>query len=392
MYQWIDIRETGTQLPFADFEDWDNTFWRTVELPFSFKYYGVDYTSFKIGDNGLITFEEGAPASFFTDHIPSETISGPAIMPYWTFSGFSDYLYPIEDIGIFYQTYDDKFIITWSYFTNNFGGMGDPVSAQAIFYKNGTMKFQYKKEEGGADITSHFGTIGLQRDANHGVAISEYQPLDYGTTGLAYMVIPATKYSIAPGATLAGQIHIDAKHIYGGQYNESLTIRTNVPGSELLQKPVELTVTGEAQFGFDETVDFGEKMVAFEFGSPKINYIDKVITNEGSAPLEITWAQMTDATQGLSLQIWAYVDGWFGKEWRWADISELYSPWAWETPVFVIKPGDALKVRPVFFPEVTGEFADELVFTTNLGSISVDLKEQQLNLLHWQSALPRSMS
>lgn len=373
VYQWIDIRKTGTQLPFVDFEDFDATFWRTLELPFTFEYYGVEYNAFRIGDNGLIAFDEDAPASLFTDHIPSETIAGPAIMPYWTFSGFSDYLYPIEDIGIFYQAYDDKFIITWSYFTNNFGGMGDPVSAQAIFYKNGTMKFQYKVEEGGADITSHFGTIGLQKDKDHGIAISEYLPLDHGN-GLAYMVIPAKKYSIAPGETLNGQINIDAKNIYGGQYNESLTIRTNVPGSEQLQKPVELTVTGEAQFGFDETVDFGEKLVAMEFGSPKMNYIDKVITNEGSAALEITWAQMTGANAGLSLQIWAYVDGWFGKEWRWADIGELYSPWAFETPVFVVKPGDVLKVRPVFAPETTGEFTDELVFTTNIGSISVTLK------------------
>jgi hypothetical protein len=373
VYQWIDIRKTGTQLPFVDFEDFDNTFWRTLELPFPFEYYGVEYNSFRIGDNGLIAFDEDAPASFFTDHIPSQSIAGPAIMPYWTFSGFSDYLYPIEDIGIFYQSFDDKFIITWSYFVNNFGGMGDPVSAQAIFYKNGAMKFQYKVEEGGADITSHFGTIGLQKDKDHGLAISEYLPLDHGN-GLAYMVIPAKKYSIAPGTTLNGQIHIDAKHIFGGQYNESLTIRTNVPGSEQLQKPVELTVSGTAQFGFEETVSFGEKLVATELGSPKNYYIDKVITNEGSAALEITWAQMTNANAALSLQIWAYVDGWFGKEWRWADISELYSPWAFETPVFVIKPGDELKVRPVFAPETTGVYTDELVFTTNLGPISITLE------------------
>jgi subtilisin family serine protease len=373
VYQWIDIRKTGTQLPFVDFEDFDNTFWRTLELPFPFEYYGVEYNSFRIGDNGLIAFEEDAPASFFTDHIPSQSIAGPAIMPYWTFSGFSDYLYPIEDIGIFYQSFDDKFIITWSYFVNNFGGMGDPVSAQAIFYKNGSMKFQYKVEEGGADITSHFGTIGLQKNKDQGLAISEYLPLDHGN-GLAYMVIPAKKYSIAPGTTLSGQIHIDAKHIFGGQYNESLTIRTNVPGSEQMQKPVELTVTGEAQFGLEEAVDFGEKLVAIEFGSPKNYYIDKVITNGGSAPLEITWAQMTNANAALSLQIWAYVDGWFGKEWRWADISELYSPWAFETPVFVIKPGDELKVRPVFAPETTGAYTDELVFTTNLGPVSITLQ------------------
>jgi hypothetical protein len=243
VYQWIDIRKTGTQLPFVDYDDFDGTFWRTLELPFPIEFYGQQYTSFKIGDNGIISFEDDPEASLFTDGIPSQMHTGPCIMPYWTFSGFSDYLYPIEDIGIFYKAYDDKFIITFSYFTNNFGGMGDPVSAQVIFYKNGTMKFQYKAEEGGADATSQFSAIGLQKDSQTAVVISAYQALDYGS-GLAYVIVPAKTYMVAPGTTLTGEIKIDATNIYGGQYNESLTIQTNVPGSEHLEKPIELTVTG----------------------------------------------------------------------------------------------------------------------------------------------------
>lgn len=370
-YQWIDIRETGTQLPFINFDDYDNTFWRTLELPFPVEFYGEQYTSFKIGDNGLIAFYENPTPSLFTDHIPSQMHSGKCIMPYWTFSGFTDMLYPVEDIGIFYQAYDDKFIITWSYFTNNFGGMGDPVSAQVIFYKNGTMKFQYKKEEGGADLTSQNSTIGWQENSSSGTAISEYQPLDFGV-GLAYILVPSKKYVIAPGETLTGEIRIDAENIFGGQYNEVLKIQTNVPGSENLEKPVELTVTGEAVVAVAEQVDFGRKMVAFEFGNPVNNYADLNITNEGGAPLEISWAQMTDGTQGLSMQIWALMDGWFGPEWRWADIAEIFSPWSGPM-VFTLKPGDALKARAVFAPGASGDFTDELVITTNVGETHVTL-------------------
>jgi hypothetical protein len=97
------------------------------------------------------------------------------------------------------------------------------------------------------------------------------------------------------------------------------------------------------------------------------------ISNDGSASLDITWAQMTDGMQGLSLQIWSLMDGWFGQEWRWADISELYSPWAWTTPTFTIKPGDKLKARATFAPGSSGDFTDELVFTTSLGETSVTL-------------------
>ncbi|MFZ2905462.1 MAG: S8 family serine peptidase [Cyclobacteriaceae bacterium] len=370
-YQWIDIRETGTQMPFVNFDDYEGTFWRTLDLPFPIEFYGVTYTSMKIGDNGIISFEDEPQASFFTDYIPSQTHPGPCIMPYWTFSGFSDYIYPIEDIGIFYQFYDDKFIITWSYFTNNFGGMGDPVSAQVIFYNNGTMKFQYKKEEGGVDATSHFGTIGLQKDSNTGIGISEYLPLDYGTGGLAYIITPAKKYVVAPGSTLSGDIVLDATNIYGGQYNASLKINNNVPNSEFLEKPVELTVTGDGVLAVAESVDFGSKMVQAEGWSYKSYYVDMPMANTGSAPIDITWAQMTDGMQGLSLQIWALVDGWFGPEWRWADISELYSPWAWPTPVFTIKPGESLKARAVFTPSYAGTFTDELVLTTSLGETHI---------------------
>nr|HPM31631.1 S8 family serine peptidase [Chryseolinea sp.] len=367
VYQWIDIRKTGTQLPFVDFDDFQTSFWRTLKLPFPIEYYGVKYDSFKIGDNGIISFEENPEASFFTDHIPTPTHPGACIMPYWTFSGFSDFEYPIEDIGIFYQFFDDKIVITWSYFVNNFGGMGDPVSSQIIFYKNGTMKFQYKAEEGGLDLTSQTTAVGLQKDSATGVYISDHLPLDHGD-GLAYIIVPAKKISIAPNTTLTGQINLDARNVYGGVYNEMLKIQTNVPGSENLEKPIELTVSGEGIFTSESTIDFGSKMIAFEFGSPVINTIDFEIKNEGAAPYEITWANMAaDGGQPFSLQIWTLVDGWFGPEWRWADITELYSPWAWTTPTFTIMPNDVLKVRAAFFPGEAGDFTDELVLTTSIG-------------------------
>jgi hypothetical protein len=343
-----------------------------LELPFPIEFYGESYTSMKVGDNGIISFEDEPQASLFTDYIPSQNHPGACIMPYWTFSGFSDYLYPIEDIGIFYQFYEDKFIITWSYFTNNFGGMGDPVSAQVIFYKNGTMKFQYKREEGGADLTSHFGTIGLQKDNNTGLAISQYEVLDHGS-GLAFVISPVNTYTVNPGATLSGNIILDATNVYGGQYNASLKIHNNVPNMELLEKPVELTVTGDALMEVPESVEFGRKMIMVDGWSNVSYYKDVNLSNTGSAPATITWAQMTDGMQGLSLQVWALVDGWFGPEWRWADVSELYSPWAWPTPEFTINPGDALKARAVFTPSFAGDFTDELVLTTSIGDIQITL-------------------
>lgn len=368
-YQWIDIRKDGTQMSFINWDDFDGTFWRELELPFAISFYGQEYTSVKIGDNGILSFEEEPLALFFTENIPSASHPGPCIMPYWTFSGFSDYLYDIEDIGIFYKFYDDKIIITWSYFTNNFGGMGDPVSAQVIFYKNGTMKFQYKAEEGGADFTSGHSIIGLQRDSETGVVISAYSALDYGTGGLAYIVKPAQRYIVAPGSSLAAEIKLDARNVYGGVYNGELTIRTNVPNQEMLSKPVELTVTGEAEPVLPASIAFGEKMLKFEWGVPVQNTIDFEIGNNGSAPFDISWIQMADGMQGLTLLL--EQDGFWGK--MWTNISEIYSLWAWEIPTYTIKPGDKLAVRAAFSPEMSGAFTDEAVFTTSLGELRLSL-------------------
>lgn len=356
-YQWIDIRETGTQMEFVDYENFEGTFWRELELPFPIEFYGQLYNSFKIGDNGLISFEEEPAASLFTDYIPSTMHPGACIMPYWTFSSFSDMFHPKEEIGIFYQFYDDKIIITWSIFTNNFGGMGDPVSAQVIFYKNGSMKFQYKREDGGVDLTSQNSTIGLQRNSTEGLAISQYAPLDHGD-GLAYIVTPSRRYTVTPGSTLSGTITLDATNIYGGVYTQALKIHSNAPNNELLKKPVELTVTGDANLVLADSVNFGSKQVAFESINPVTNFMDVVFENTGAASMDITYATLIDGTTPLNLMM--LVQDFWGP--MWIPINEI---WFW--PTFTIKPGDKLVARAIFAPIEEGEHADEVILTTSLG-------------------------
>ncbi|MEQ8629397.1 S8 family serine peptidase [Ekhidna sp.] len=372
VYQWIDIRETGSKLPFAEDIFDPSEFWKDLTLPFPITVYGQEYSEIKVGENGVISLEEDPDLMFFNEPLPTATYDGTYIMPYWTFGGFDTYTFPEEEVGIFYEFFDEKIIITWSYLVNNFGGMGDPISAQVIMYDNGTMKFQYKVEEFGSDQTSQFTAVGIQESGSNGIGISNQNSLDHGD-GLAFVLTPTNTYELAPGSTMNAEIHLDAQNIYGGTYNESLMIETNVPSSESLEKPVDLTVTGEAVLVTDETVDFGEKVLAFEWGSPVQNYVDINISNDGSAPLDITWINMLDGTQGFSLQIYTWVDGWFGPELRWADITELYSPWAFETPVFTLNPNESLEARAVFGPAAAGDFTDELVLTTSLGEYTITM-------------------
>ncbi len=372
VYQWVDIRRSGTQLPFVEDPDNNKAYWRDLELPFPFQFYGQTYTKLKIGENGIISFDEDPAIMSFEDHLPTET-EGTFLMPYWSFAGFNTTLFEKQDVGLFYQFYDDKVIISWNYLINRFGGMGDPMSAQVVLYKNSTIKFQYRVEEDGADETSNFTSIGVQQNPSNAVIISDHVSLDYGK-GLAYILVPAQKHTIPAGSVLAGQINIDARNIYAGQYNEKLKIQTNVPGKENLEKAVQLTVTGEAVITTTDTVDFGQKMILFDHGMPVANFQDIEIKNTGSAAVDITWADMVDNSKNLSLVIWAYVDAWIGKEWRWADINEFYYDGAFEPPVFRLLPGDQLDAKAIFYPAEVGEVTDELVLTSNLGETKIVLK------------------
>lgn len=369
VYQWIDIRKTGNQLPFAGDLDDKKQYWRNLELPFAFEYYGKSYTKIKIGENGIISFDEDPNPMWFEDFIPTET-EGVFLMPYWCFGGFNTTMFEKSDVGLFYQFYDDKVIISWHYLINNFGGMGDPISAQVVLYKNSTIKFQYRVEEDGSDQTSVFTSIGAQQSPTNAVVISNHNNLDHGQ-GLAYILMPTKKHVIHSGEVLAGQINIDARNIYGGQYSETLKIQTNVPGRENLAKPVQLTVAGEGALTLSDTIDFGEKMILYDHGLPVANFQDIEIKNTGSAALDITWAKMTDGTRNMSLVVWALADGWIGKEWRWVDITEMYNDWATETPTYKLLPGDRLDAKAIFYPVAEGEVTDELVLTTSLGEMKV---------------------
>lgn len=375
VYQWLDIRKTGVQMPFIEDPSDDTQYWRNLTLPFPFEYFGETFTQLKVGESGVISFDAAPANMLFTDNIPSEINSGKHIMPYWVTASYNTVLYPKEDVGTFYQLEDDRVIITWSHLLNYLGGgMGDPISAQLILYKNGMMKFQYRVEGEGSDQSSIRALIGLQKNSTEGSFISNELYLDHGK-GLAYVILPAKKHIVAPGETLNGEIVLDAKNTYGGNYTGALKINSNVPNSESLEKPVELTINGAATLSAPAEFNFGERAMAMESGNPKTYSEEIEIYNSGTAAMDISWIATTSGgTTPLSLQVYTLVDGWGGPTWEWADISMLYASWYWPNPVYSLSPGDKLKARVVFFPSEGGNFEDQIVFTTSIGDVNMLVK------------------
>ena len=87
-----------------------------VNLPFTFRFYGLDYTSIRISDNGWISFDTTDSYDFYNLPIPTLYGNGALIAPFW------DELDPVPDDpaqgfdGVYYW-YDEAshaFIVEWS--------------------------------------------------------------------------------------------------------------------------------------------------------------------------------------------------------------------------------------------------------------------------------------
>lgn len=375
VYQWIDIRQTGVHLNLDGDVFIPEDYWNEIDLPFPFEFYGTTYNKIKIGLNGIATFEAGFPPNMiFSDSVPSMNYEGAYLMPYWTFGGFSD-MYEAEGFGIYYQHYDDKVIITWSYLVNNFGGMGDPISTQMFLYKNGTIKFQYRVEDTGnsGDQTSVFTFIGLQKNKAEGIMISPKIALDYGSsTGLAYILTPEKKHVVAAGATLTGDINFNSFNVYGGVYNADLKIKSNAPNDELKLKPVQLTVDGTPVYAAPDSVNYGLLMI----GNPTFNQRYFEIENKGSAPLIITdMRRQIGNLQRMNVAAWQYVYNPFppvGYNWQFADITGLFCTGCANTPI-AVGANETLRMMVEHNPGNAQNYNEGLIITSNAGIDTIQL-------------------
>ena len=364
-YNWVDILKTGTKCPYdPDNNEKDKTiFWHDVSLPFAFQYYGIEYNSIKIGDNGLIALGGDPKPYTFPSSIPITDEPNTAfIYPMWSPGGFDEYNHP-EDAGLYYQVYDDKVVITWMYFMNLFGW---GQSAQTILFKDGSIKFQYKLSTETSDGTGS-GVVGLQNigETDYTV-ISDRNRLLHGE-GLAYVIVPDNTHVIAPNDKVTGNIILDATNIYGGVFNDSLCIRTNDPALTELVKPLQIIVAGSAVVDVPTEIDLGDLEVVQDIiWGYQYTMQPLVIKNTGTAPFKITSARMETGGQYLTQLI--YVSSLWGN--MWTPIENLFMGY----PQQLLLPGASFNTYVRFMPEQAGAFEDVLILETTIGDIKIKLK------------------
>ncbi|NDW13703.1 choice-of-anchor D domain-containing protein [Bacteroides sp. 214] len=380
-FNWIDITKTGVHEDIT-YGNMREEYWHTLkELPFPIKFYGKEYTTLHLGESGILALGEKLPAARVdSEQIPFDD-EGAYIMPLWSSGGFSSQ--HSEDItGLFYQLFEDKIVVSYNYYVNMLG-MGDPLLAQAVIYKDGTIKFQYKPSSlDGYEYISRTAKIGLQNGKDEYLIISSDSELPHNK-GLAYLLLPSEKRILPAGEKAEGDLILDASKVYAGAYFGELQIHSNDPANPVQYKPLELIVAGEENFSMPEEVDFGRQEVYkiddwtyFDFT------IEMTMRNKGDVPVVITKAKMEKGDQFLTQLLFKKENS------TWTDIADLYTDgggWPWpgfpgfpggggDAPEYTILPGDTLLSIIQFKPEYDGVFEDNLVLTTSLGEKTITLK------------------
>ncbi len=176
-YDWLEIDTQlggdGNAIPISDsWEENDDS--RTLTLPFTVNYYGVDYDQITVCTNGWAAFGEHSVVNFHNRTIPSP-IGPPAMLaPFW-----DDLITVPGLVYVKHDELDDKVIIEWSRMRSLF--YFNEISFQLIIYGStnhstdtgeNDIKFQYLNFDN-VDISSNFSTIGIESpDSETGIQAS----------------------------------------------------------------------------------------------------------------------------------------------------------------------------------------------------------------------------
>ncbi len=141
----------------------------TIELPFSFPFYGTDYTEITIFEYGVIV--PGADQTGPGERASGECVAdggftAPMIAPLWT-------TYDLNDGGtVYYKTFDNAVVIEWHDVLVQSTDTGSHYVG-AILYETGEIALTYKKTSTGNSSTrsGRSGSTGVQDASGAGVEL-----------------------------------------------------------------------------------------------------------------------------------------------------------------------------------------------------------------------------
>ena len=288
-YDWKDITEDYTEhMSYAYFAD--KTDYKEVTLPFEFPFYGKKYKTMYIYDTGFVSFTK--PEEDYKEFpeppatLPSTgTLYSNMICPFW---GNHTMNTPSTD-GVYYKEGDDEVVVSFKNYGNT---MMTGMNFQLIMRKDGSFKFQYKLNPDGYQL-GVFGLCGIMDETKtRGICPADM----YINSGNAIEFTPYKDYELAANGTVSIPVEIKADKL-ADDYSYTLNVTTNDPQHESVAIPVALTVTGEADAVFPETLNIE---VPADPEAMEPTYYEFSVVNKGTKAFTITdiSSPMFEATEG----------------------------------------------------------------------------------------------
>ncbi len=153
-YNWVEISGTGTPLNMGDDDNMG-----PYSLPFTFNYYGNNYSAFRVCSNGWISFTSTS-TSYWNEEIPSSDAPGNMIAPMW------DDMNPSAGGQVYYYISSDTAIVEWSGVPHYYDD--GSYTYEVILTSGNAIFFQYQNLSG--DVNS--ATVGIQNgDGSDGLQV-----------------------------------------------------------------------------------------------------------------------------------------------------------------------------------------------------------------------------
>jgi M6 family metalloprotease-like protein len=307
-YSWMDISQSGNVI-----QNWmnstasrdsclDDGYSRNaIPLGIDFTYYGNRYDSVYVGINGLISFSQkalnisssGFPSlnsfGFFSDAIywPGN-IQFPASIAV----AYNDFdLNPKDTYGggnIFYQTVDNRFILSWIN-VGTFEQKGDTSNSFQLVLDPSNSSITVNFKSFGLDKTRQAIKVGIQKDSTNG--LSWLETGDYAdripTNESSVVIAPTINTGVAEIAGMPNQFALEQN--YPNPFNPTTIVRyeTNVTGFvslrifDMLGREVETLVSGEKRPGKYEIVwdasRFASGIYFYRLSAGRISQVRKMI-------------------------------------------------------------------------------------------------------------------
>jgi hypothetical protein len=195
IYSWYDIHSVGTQLMLPDYND-EQDCRVLVNLPFTFTYYGENYTQISVCSNGFISMGNNDYVYFRNKAIPSAMGPPAMIAAFWDdlqmiMFGFDGKVYK------YYQSSLHRFVIEYYNVKNDFSSVNECFEIMLYdpaYYPtptgDGEIVFQYQDVHD-YDTNDNYCTVGIE----------DY----YHTTGLQYVfsaIYPPSSDTLADGLAI----------------------------------------------------------------------------------------------------------------------------------------------------------------------------------------------